>query len=109
MEKCRIEWEKMKVLLNQFVLNNQDKNSQRTFWKYFILWKETLDSSFHERYKNVLILLSVYLISPLNSAECERGYSAANRIQTNGRSRIMIETLEVLMNVRLLLPDDLRR
>ncbi|CAF1578572.1 unnamed protein product, partial [Didymodactylos carnosus] len=43
-----------------------------------------------------------------NSAECERGFSAANRIQTSGRSHLMISTLEVLMNVRLLLTDDLR-
>lgn len=109
MERRRIEWEKIKVSLNEFVSNNQEKNSRRIFWKSFILWKETIESSFHEQYKNILILLSIYLISPINSAECERGYSIANRIQANGRSRIMTETLDVLMNVRLLLPDDLRR
>ena len=109
MEQCRIEWEKIKVSLNEFVSNNQEKNSRRIFWKSFILWKETIESSFREQYKNIFILLSIYLISPINSAECERGYSIANRIQTSGRSRIMTETLDVLMNVRLLLPDDLRR
>jgi hypothetical protein len=109
MEQCRIEWEKIKVSLNEFVSNNQEKNSRRIFWKSFILWKEKIDSSFREQYKNILILLSIYLISPINSTECERGYSIANRIQANGRSRIMTETLDVLMNVRLLLPDDLRR
>lgn len=109
MDECRIEWEKMKVSLSEFVLNNQEKNSRRIFWKSFILWKEAIDSTFREQYKNILILLSIYLISPLSSTECERGYSVANRIQTNGRSRIMIETLDVLMNIRLLLPDDLRR
>jgi len=109
MERCRIEWEEIKVSLNEFVSNNQEKNSRRIFWKSFILWKETIESSFREQYKNILILLSIYLISPINSAECERGYSIANRIQANGRSRIMTETLDVLMNVRLLLPDDLRR
>ncbi|CAF1642712.1 unnamed protein product, partial [Didymodactylos carnosus] len=40
--------------------------------------------------------------------ECERGYSASNRIQTDGRSRIMIDTLDCLLSVRLLLPDDIR-
>ena len=109
MEQCRMEWEKMKVSLSEFVSNNPEKNSRRIFWKSFTLWKETIDSSFHEQYKNILILLSIYLISPLSSTECERGYSVANKIQTNGCSRIMTEMLDVLMNVRLLLSDDLRR
>lgn len=107
--QCKIEWETIKVSLSEFALNNKQKNSRRGFWKSFVIWKEAIDSSFGTRYKNILILLSIYLISPINSAECERGFSIANRIQTNGRSRIMIETLDVLMNVRLLLPDDLRR
>jgi hypothetical protein len=108
-DQCKSEWENIKIALSEFTFNNQEKTSRRIFWKFFILWKEALDDSFHERYKNILILLSVYLISPLNSAECERGYSIANRIQTNGRSRIMIDTLNILMNVRLHFPDDLRR
>ncbi|CAF4886323.1 unnamed protein product, partial [Rotaria sp. Silwood1] len=62
------------------------------------------------QYKNILIVLSIYLTLALNSAECEHGYSIANRIQINGRSRLMIETLDALMNVRMLLfPDDVRR
>jgi hypothetical protein len=107
--QCMIEWEKFKISLSEFAFNNREKTSRRQFWKFFIVWKEATDDSFHERYKNVLILLSVYLISPINSAECERGYSVANRIQTNGRSRIMVETLNVLMSVRLHFPNDLRR
>lgn len=109
MNQCKIEWEKMKISLSEFAFNNKLKNSRKVFWKSFFLWKEAIDSSFYKHYENILILLSIYLISPINSAECERGYSIANRIQTNGRSRILIETLDVLMNVRLLLPDDLRR
>ncbi|CAF2095919.1 unnamed protein product [Rotaria magnacalcarata] len=40
--------------------------------------------------------------------ECERGYSAANRIQTIARSRITNETLNCLLTVRLLLGDNIR-
>ncbi|CAF1376387.1 unnamed protein product [Adineta ricciae] len=108
LDQCKIEWETIKIPLSEFAANNQQKNSRRVFWKSFILWREAVDDCFHERYKNMLILLSIYLISPINSAECERGYSIANRIQTNGRSRITIETLDVLMNVRLLCSEDLR-
>ncbi|CAF0838331.1 unnamed protein product [Rotaria sordida] len=106
--QCRNEWEIIKISLSEFVSNNQQQNSRRKFWKSFIIWKEAIDDSFRERHKNLLILLSIYLISPINSCECERGYSVSNRIQTNGRSRIMINTLDVLMNVRLLFPHDLR-
>ncbi|CAF4219455.1 unnamed protein product, partial [Rotaria magnacalcarata] len=55
-----------------------------------------------------LVLLSIYLLSASNTAECERGFSAANLVQTNGRSRLMVNTLGVLLNVRLLLTDDIR-
>ena len=109
MNQCRNEWENFKIPLGEYISVNQQQKSRRIFWKSFISWRELIDDSFHVRYSNILILLSIYLISPLNSAECERGYSIANRIQTNGRSRIMIDTLDVLMNVRLLFPDDLRR
>ncbi|CAF5183755.1 unnamed protein product [Rotaria magnacalcarata] len=40
--------------------------------------------------------------------KCERGYSAANRIQTIARSRITNETLNCLLTVRLLLGDNIR-
>ena len=44
----------------------------------------------------------------MNSAECERGYSAANRIQTTYRSGITIETVDCLLAVRLLLNENIR-
>ncbi|CAF4770529.1 unnamed protein product [Rotaria socialis] len=108
MSQCRSEWEIIKISLSEFVSNNQQQNSRRKFWKSFIIWKEATDDSFRGRFKNVLTLLSIYLISPINSCECERGYSVSNRIQTNARSRMMINTLDVLMNIRLLFPHDLR-
>ena len=67
-DKSMVEWEKLKISLSEFAQNNQNKMSRRTFWKDFIFWKEATDDCFHERYRNILILLSIYLISPLNSA-----------------------------------------
>ncbi|CAF0982909.1 unnamed protein product [Rotaria sp. Silwood1] len=99
MNKCRNEWETLKISLSDFVRIKEQQKSRRIFWKSFISWKEAINDSFHEQYKNILILLSIYLISPLNSAEYERGYSIVNRIQTNGRSQIMIDTLDVIMNI----------
>jgi hypothetical protein len=56
-----------------------------------------------------MLLVKICLVSPINSAECERVFSASNRIQTNGRARFMVDTLNTLLTVRLLLPDDIRR
>jgi hypothetical protein len=56
-----------------------------------------------------MLLVKIYLFSPTNSAECERGFSASNRIQTNVHARLMVDTLNTLLTVRLLLPDDIRR
>ncbi|CAF1348456.1 unnamed protein product [Adineta ricciae] len=84
------EWESLKVSIYDYVNNLPNNTPVNEFWKNFIL-------------------LNIFLISPTNSAECEKGYSATNRIQTFGRCRLKILTLDVLMNVRMLLKDDLRR
>ncbi|CAF4257995.1 unnamed protein product [Rotaria sp. Silwood2] len=77
--------------------------------EYFIALKITTNSNFLSQHKNILLLLfNIYLISPTNSAECETGFSAANRIQATGRSRLKISTLDILMTIRMLLKDDLR-
>ncbi|CAF3750395.1 unnamed protein product [Rotaria socialis] len=102
------EWEKLKPPLSEFMDRSSSKNLQETFWQQFLLLKQSVNSRFLEENTNLLALLSIYLIAPTNSTECDRGYSTANRIQTTGRSRVMISTLDVLMNVCLLLPDDLR-
>ncbi|CAF2551965.1 unnamed protein product [Rotaria sp. Silwood2] len=74
LDKCRNEWKTLKISLNDFVCINEQQKFRRIFWKSFISWKEAIDGSFHGQYKNILILLSIYLISPFNSAERERGY-----------------------------------
>ena len=69
------EWESMKVSLHDYVNNLSTNNSVKMFWKNFILLKQSTISLFREQYKNISILLNVFLISPTNSAECERGVS----------------------------------
>ena len=55
------------------------------------------------------MLLPIYLLYASHSAEFKRGFFAANRVQSNGRNQLEIETLDVLLNVRLPLNDDIRR
>ncbi|CAF3076933.1 unnamed protein product, partial [Rotaria sp. Silwood2] len=102
------EWELIKIPLAEY-LKGSITHTRKHFWKSFILFKQTINERFIEQFKNIVMLLSIYLLSASNSAECERGFSAANRVQTNGRSRLMVETLDVLLNVRLLLTDEIRR
>ncbi|CAF1285725.1 unnamed protein product [Rotaria sordida] len=104
----RNEWESLKQPLSYFANTFSTVQSTQTFWKDFIALKVTTTSNFLSQHKNILLLLNIYLISPTNSAECERGFSAANRIQATGRSRLKISTLDILMTIRMLLKDDLR-
>ncbi|CAF4969970.1 unnamed protein product [Rotaria sp. Silwood1] len=88
-----------------------DSNIVRNEWESFkqsLSDFTTTNSDFLRQYNNILFLMNIYLISPTNSAECERGFSAINRIQATGRSRLKISTLDILMTVRMLLKDDLR-
>ncbi|CAF2059013.1 unnamed protein product [Rotaria magnacalcarata] len=68
-------------------LSDFDSNNVQTEW---------------ESFKSLIISFIVI------KTKCERGYSAANRIQTIARSRITNETLECLLTVRLLLTNDIR-
>lgn len=59
----RNEWESFKQPFSDFVNSFSTNQCTKTFWKDFI--------AFLNEYKNLLLLLSIYLISPANSAECE--------------------------------------
>ena len=69
----RSEWESFKQPLSDYLNMSTINHSEKTFWQDFICLKQTVNSKFDDSHKNVLLLLGVYLISPTNSAECERG------------------------------------
>ena len=98
----QMRWESFKQLIVNFIKIKTNSATPVAFWKNFNDLIEITDQQFREKFKNILIFLSIYLIAPLNSAGCERGYNTTNRIQTVARSRIKIETLYCLLNVRLL-------
>jgi len=107
-KNVQVEWQSSKSLLISFMSIQANNNSPVIFRKTFIELKQVTHEQFTEQFKNILILLGIYLIVPLNSVKCERGYSAANKIHPQLRSRITIETLDCLLTVRLLLSDDIR-
>ncbi|CAF1659717.1 unnamed protein product [Rotaria sp. Silwood1] len=103
------EWESFKPVVFDYKQSLSYDVSEQQIWKYLITFKLSTNNFFIDEYKNIFILLNVYLIYPTNSVECERGLSAMSRNQSIGRSRLSIPTLQVLMAVRLLLKDDIRR
>lgn len=71
----RIEWESLKNPLKDFIDVFTRSNKEEKFWEQFLLYQKSVSSRFLDENKNILLLLSIYLISPTNSAECERGVS----------------------------------
>ena len=71
-----MEWERLKNPLSDFVdVLPVSESKIETFWTDFIKFKTSFSDQFIDEHKNILILLGVFLISPTNSAECERGVS----------------------------------
>ena len=54
---------------------------------------------------NFAILASVALVMTVSSVECERTFSAQNRLKVKYRSSMKSETLDVLMKIAMLGPD----
>jgi hypothetical protein len=69
----RNEWESLKPIIFDYIQSFPSDLSEKLFWKNLITLKMSTNNLFIEEYKNILLLLNVYLISPTNSAECERG------------------------------------
>lgn len=72
-----IEWESLKQSLSDFIDTFLSSKKDEPFWEHFLLYKRSISDRFLDENKNVLLLLCIYLISPTNSAECERGVSFA--------------------------------
>ena len=75
-----IEWQSLRPGLSDFTNCLRTGQSMASFWKDFILLKQSTNSLFNDEFKNILVLLGVYLISPTNSAEYERGVSHVIRL-----------------------------
>ncbi|XP_077988181.1 zinc finger protein 862-like [Glandiceps talaboti] len=63
--------------------------------KMAILWK--LMYTYHrDQFPNLLKLAKIALILPIQTADCERGFSVQNKIKTNIRNRFEPDRLDVL-------------
>ncbi|KAK0144423.1 Zinc finger protein 862 [Merluccius polli] len=86
------EWRQLKVLVSQ---NFRDKTNTG-------LWQMLLTKdSYKQEYKNILELVKIMLVLPISAAQCERGFSAQNRIKNSTRSSLAVSTTEDLMRISL--------
>lgn len=67
------EWTSLKTSLSEFIRHLSNDFSIKRFWKDFLIMKEREEHLFRQKHKNILVLMFIYLISPTNSGECERG------------------------------------
>ena len=49
-----------------------------------------------------LVNIYIYTLQPHSSIDCERGFSAPNRIKSKSRNRLSVARLELLMRLSLL-------
>ena len=50
-------------------------------------------------FQNVLHLAEILLVLPISSAQCERGFSAQNRIKDSTRSCLLVSTTDNLVRI----------
>lgn len=84
------EWRMLKILVKgQFM----DK-------AYVGLWEVMLTKEpFCSDFKNILHLVEIMLVLPISAAQCERGFSAQNRIKSKVRNSLSVSTLEDLVRI----------
>lgn len=67
---------------------------------YTELWKVMLRKEpFCTDFKNILHLVEIMLVLPISAAQCERGFSAQNRIKSKVRSSLSVTTLDDLVRI----------
>lgn len=59
---------------------------------------------YHQSFPNVCKVAAHVLVSPVSSVECERGFSVQNHIKSKLRNCLAVDTLDMLMRLRLFGP-----
>ena len=90
LRSCLDEWMELKVHL-QRARGELYYNNNNNFWK----------SKFQMRgqYPNLLLVIKVCLVTPVQTACCERGSSSLNRVICDFRSTLDVGIVEVLMRI----------
>ncbi|CAN0278118.1 unnamed protein product, partial [Scytosiphon promiscuus] len=68
---------------------------------YAEFWSKVRSSNEGSRFPNLYKLVKIYIVQPHSSIECERGFSAQNRIKSKARNLLQVDGLELLMRLSL--------
>lgn len=86
--RCRQDF----LAFKHFVVGHKDRCSFADFCKLLI-------NEHHDEFPDFANFACIAIVIPLNSASCERGFSAQNNIKTNSRSRLGDDQVERLMKI----------
>ncbi|XP_060586448.1 uncharacterized protein LOC132742139, partial [Ruditapes philippinarum] len=89
--QLRIEWEILKPLVIQ---QRYPTDNIYNLWKLIFMYHK-------EMFPNLLKLAELALIAPLQTADCERGFSTQNDIKSSDRNRLSSNRLNKLMRISL--------
>ena len=91
-EECESEWECFKMLI---------QNTYSHFTMRQMIRLLCTDSSLQDMFPQLTKLASIAALIPVSTAECERAFSAMNRIKTDLRNRLKTPTLDCLMRISI--------
>ena len=91
-EQFTSEWEGFKRLIK----NNYASKTMRQIFKLLCT-----DQSLRDMFPQLAKLAAIGALIPVSTAECERAFSAMNRIKTELRNRLKTSTLDCLMRVSM--------
>lgn len=89
--KVKMEWEILKHLVIQ---QKYPTDNIYTLWKI-------IHTHHQDLVPNMLKLAELALIVPLQTADCERGFSTQNDIKTSDRNRLSADRLNTLMRIAM--------
>ena len=93
---CKDEWLELKLHYHRGGL----RLSAKKFWQELFT-----NPHYSARFPNLLVLIELCLVIPIQTACCERSNSCLNRIMTDFRSSLDVSTVDALMFVSLNGPD----
>ena len=94
-ELCVDEWPELKLKVVRMI-------SLEPSLEYLTLWKRILsEGPMQSSLKNILALVKIILVIPVQTATIERGFSLMQRVKNDWRSRLNPDTLSQLLMIRL--------
>ena len=93
---CLVEWLELKLYYHRGGL----RLSAKEFWQEL-----STNPHYSARFPNLLVLIELCLVMPIQTACCERGNSCLNRIMTYFKSSLDVSTVDALMFISLNGPD----